>query len=123
MKKILVAMCFLMAGISAFAMPMLNLNASVGGCAIWAPGCFECLATVHGGSGSYNYWWTYSGPGTLYQTNSGSVTIQGCLGGTGSLQVQVMDRVTREIAVSGSFPIVCGCSNLFGGGGCEEGSF
>lgn len=83
---------------------------SVAGCLSSGTGDFLCQATVGSGSGSYNYWWTYEGPGQLFQTNSPNVSITGCQGGEGSLTVQVLDRDTGDTCRSRPYRLVCDCS-------------
>lgn len=84
------------------------------GCSVSVSGCFSsgsellCFATASGGSGSYNYWWLYSGPGELYQTNSSSVTIGDCSAGTGTLSVSVRDRNTGASCFSAPYRVTCG---------------
>ena len=80
---------------------------SVGmGCLRYGPGNYECQAWASGGSGSYNYWWMYTGDGQLYQTNSAIATVTGCAG-TGTLTVQVLDRTTGETSQSAAFQLFC----------------
>lgn len=96
-------------------MPSPSLSVGINGCVSSGTGTFLCQATAFGGSGSYNYWWTHSGSGQLYQTNSPTVTITGCVNGSFTLRVQVLDRVTGQIARSSFYS--CGCdTDIFGGG-------
>lgn len=109
MRKVLIFAVLALAS-SAVVVALGFMSASVSGCASSGTGTFECAASVFGGTGSYNYWWTYSGPGHLYQTNSAIVTITDCLDGEGSLSVQVRDVETDQIARSDPFKIFCDCS-------------
>lgn len=96
-----------------------HVSIGINGC-FAGPGLdyFQCYATASGGSGEYNYWWMFSGNGQLYQTNSPSATVSQC-SGPGTLTVQVLDRVTREISRSAPHRIVCGGCGP-GPGFCEE---
>lgn len=87
--------------------PLQALSVGISGCESSGMGEFNCLATVFGGSGSYNYWWIHSGNGQLYQTNSAIANITECVGGGFTLRVQVMDRVTRQKAISSAFWCAC----------------
>lgn len=87
-----------------------GLSVSVSGCESSGQGDVGCLATVFGGSGQYNYWWTWNGPGQLYQTNSDYVSITDCLDGEGSMTVQVLDRDTNQVRQSAPYTVMCDCS-------------
>ncbi|MEM9593300.1 MAG: hypothetical protein AAGD06_03515 [Acidobacteriota bacterium] len=87
-----------------------RLQAGLGvfvGCFASGTGDWLCSAAVSGGSGSYAYWWTYSGNGNLYQTGGNTATISNCLSGVGTLQVNVRDRNTNATGFR-SHTIHCG---------------
>ena len=90
---------------------MFGPSVSVSGCITSGTGNAQCQASAFGGSGQYNYWWTWDGPGNLYQTNSANVDINGCLDGEGDLRVQVRDRVTGQLSQqSAPYTLTCDCS-------------
>lgn len=84
------------------------LSVSISGCETSGTGEFNCLASAFGGSGSYNYWWMHSGTGQLYQTNSPIANITGCIGGSFTLTVQILDRATGQTARSSAYWCSCG---------------
>ncbi len=87
--------------------PIPGPSVHIAGCESSGTGEFNCLASVLGGSGSYNYWWQHTGTGQLYQTNSSIANITGCVGGGFTLTVQIMDRVTRLKARSQVYQCSC----------------
>lgn len=89
------------------AMSRSTLRVSITGCFSSGLGDYLCSATVTGGSGSYNYFWQYTGAGSLFQTNSPWVTITGCTFGTGTLQLSVRDRVTFATGTSSVYFLSC----------------
>ena len=86
--------------------PLQPLSVDVTGCIASGTGDFICKATPDNTT-LYNYSWQHRGSGQLYQTNSAIANITECVGGGFTLRVQVMDRVTRQKAISSAFWCAC----------------
>lgn len=95
----------------------LGLSASIPGCESSGTGQVGCMGLVSGGSGQYNYWWLWDGPGHLYQDNTDYVSIFDCLDGEGDLTLKVFDRETWELGESSPLTVMCDCSP--GNDACE----
>ena len=109
----------LLIGVSAFAGAFSPESSSNSGLpsalSVYIPGCessgtgdFYCYATVSGGSGSYNYWWMHTGSGQPYQDNTASASVTECVNGRFTFTVQVVDRVTNQVARSNTMSCACG---------------
>lgn len=131
MKKKVLLTCLLLLATGVAVAYAMGLSVSVSGCENSGDGTFGCVAQVSGGSGSYNYWWMYDGPGNLYQTNSSYVTITDCIDGTGTLELQAFDRETGQTGMASAYSFQCDCSpendsacsiDIFTKPGCKPGT-